>query len=89
MTAVVVSGIAEHTGGDPAGGLWAMKVFAKDGDLVSAASKAGITVSPMGVTSPTCMVSTVPWPVTFSDSQKIRGQRRHHLRPRRRVDISR
>jgi hypothetical protein len=44
-----------------------MKVFAKDGNLGSSATDAGIAVTEMAVTSPVCAVGTVPWTVALSE----------------------
>jgi hypothetical protein len=66
----VVAGVAEHVGaaGTAGGGLFTMKVFAKDGELGKAASDAGITVTPVGATSPVCAVDGVPWNVALTDA---------------------
>jgi hypothetical protein len=63
----VVAGVAEHVG-TQGGGLFAMKVFAKDGELGQAAKDAGITVTTIPTTSPTCAVGTVAWNVGLSDA---------------------
>lgn len=64
----VVAGVAEHVG-TAGGGLFTMKVFAKDGDLGAAATNAGITVTTIGATSPTCAVGTVAWSVSLADAK--------------------
>jgi hypothetical protein len=59
----LVTGVAQHTT-QPGGGLFAMKAFAKDGELLGAP---GVTVSSMSALAPAaCPVDVVPWPVTVT-----------------------
>lgn len=59
----LVTGLAEHTTA-PGGGLYAMKAYAKDGDL---AGTSGVTVTSMPVVEPiACAVTSVPWSVVTS-----------------------
>jgi hypothetical protein len=61
----LVTGITQHTS-QPGGGLYAMKAFAKDGDLAGAP---GVTVSPMTVIEPlACPVAVLPWPAVVTDT---------------------
>lgn len=64
----LVTAMTQHAS-TPAGGLFAMKAFAKDGDLAGAA---GVTVSPLTVTdSVACPVDVVPWPAVVVDTTAI------------------
>jgi hypothetical protein len=61
----LITGMSQHTA-TPGGGLYAMKAFAKDGDLVNAP---GVTVSPITVTEPlACPVDVVPWPAVVVET---------------------
>jgi hypothetical protein len=67
---VLVMGKAERTTADPhAGGLYAMKAFAKNGDLAGAP---GVTVTPMSLAAPlVCPVNVVPWPAVVTRTTAV------------------
>ena len=67
----LITGIAQHTlaSGGGGGGLYAMKAFAKNGDLAGAP---GVAVASMSVIDPlVCPVSVVAWPAAVTNANAL------------------
>ena len=71
----IVTGLAQHTSdpppGQPGGGLYAMKAFAKDGSL-GGVPAATVTVTPMSVVDPlACAADVVPWTTAVTTTTAV------------------